>query len=105
MKNVSTPERNAGLSAELELVFITMLTLVVSCLTLSTKLGINVNKTVGGWNMQKNQMISGHWIGSSFFWIEGLMLIKNLIIEIEKWLKKIIVYIKNIDFYEIYFEQ
>lgn len=62
MKNVSTPERNAGLSAELELVFITMLTLVVSCLTLSTKLGINVNKTVGGWNMRKNQMISGHWI-------------------------------------------
>lgn len=67
LKNVSTPERNAGLSAELELVFITMLTLFVSCLTLSTKLGINVNKTVGGWNMRKNQMISGHWIGSSFF--------------------------------------
>lgn len=40
-------------------------------------------------------------IGSSFFWIEGLMLIKNLISEIEKWLKKITVYIKDIDFYEI----
>lgn len=75
LKKVSTPERNADLSAELELVFITMLTLAVSCLTLSTEPGINVNKTVGGWNTRKNE--TGRWTGSSLFRTEGLMLIKN----------------------------